>query len=97
MQDNGKNRYDETRAEGLRDLLRVYAYNFNTNRQSFFLPALISPPLHIGSQPFPDAYNFEYPIAEVRIRWIESFYDGDEVHILRDEIIDSMPITIRDN
>lgn len=95
--DHGVNHYNPTRAEGLRDLLRVYAYNFNTNYQAFFLPSLIHPPLHINSQPFSDAYNFEYPIAEVRIRWIESFYDGDEVHIIRDDVIDSMPITIRDS
>lgn len=96
LEEHGKIRYNEIRAEGLRDLLRVYAYNFNTNHQGLFLPSIIAPPLQIGSQPFADAYNFEYPIAEVRIRWIESFYDGDEVHILRDEVLDAMPITIRD-
>ena len=96
IHENGINRYRELRAEGLRELLRVYAFNFNTNYQPFFLPALIRPPMHINSQPFPDAYNFEHPISEVHIRWIESFYDGDVVHIVRDEIIESMQITIPD-
>lgn len=91
---NSTDSFDEKKAEQLRDLLRVYAYNINTNRQSLFLPALIQPPLHINSQPFPDAYNFEHPIAEVKIHAITSFYDGDTVYTLQDVVTDTMPITI---
>lgn len=97
IEEYGKVRYDSKTAERLRDLLRVYAYNFNTNHQSVFIPSIIPPPLHIGSQLFEDAYNFEYPIAEVQIRAIVSFYDGDEVQMISDEMIESMPITIPDN
>lgn len=95
--ENGVNRYNENGAESLRELLRVFAYNINTNYQPNFLPAIIRPPMHINSQPFPDAYNFEHPIQEVRIRWIESFYDGEEVHVIRDNVIESMQITIPEN
>ena len=96
IEEYGRNRYNPVRAERLRELLRVYAYNININYQPTFLPAIIRPPMHINSQPFPDAYNFEHPIAEVRIRMIISFYDGEQVHIVSDEVIDSMPITIPD-
>jgi hypothetical protein len=94
IQTHGTNRYNSVKAEGLKELLRVYAYNFNQNYQSFFVPSLIQPPLHINSQPRDDAYNFKYPITEVRIRAIVSFYDGDEVHIVTDDLIHTMPITV---
>lgn len=92
----GNNRYTAVNAERLKDLLREYAYNMNTNYQSFFLPSIIQPPLHIGSQLFTDAYNFEYPITEVQIWAVVSFYDGDIIHIISDEEIDSVSITIPD-
>lgn len=90
----GKNRYDEQRAEGLRELLRVFAYHINVNYQPNFLPAIIRPPMHINSQPRGDAYNYEHPIQEVRIRKIVSFYDGEQVHIVSDDVVESMEITI---
>jgi hypothetical protein len=96
IEEHGRVRYNETVAEGLRDVLRVYAFNLNTNRQSVFIPSLIPAPLHIISQVFDDAYNFEYPISEVRIRAVVSFYDDDGIHRISDEIIDTMYISIPD-
>lgn len=92
----GRNRYDPQAADGLHELLVTYAYNFNTNYQQNFLPAIIRPPMHINSQAGADAYNYEHPIKEIHVRKIVSFYDGEQVHIISDDVIESMTITIPD-
>ena len=94
IEEFGKNRYDAASAERLKELLRVSAYNMNLNYRSTFIPSLIPAPLHIESQLRDDSYNFAYPISELHIRAIVSFYDGDKIHIISDKVVSSLSITV---
>jgi len=64
-----------------------YFTSYNQQRGKLFLPSIIRPPLHIWTIPRPTAYDNQHPIETVRIRYTETFYDGEEVIILRDDVV----------
>ncbi len=85
-------RYSEPVASMFDDFVRTFVANANAHpggAPPFFLRARH----HITTFAPDNAYNFQFPIMRVRVRYIETFYSGEEIFILEDKIIRDIEIS----
>jgi hypothetical protein len=88
----GALRYSETRAQAFDDFVRTFISNMNTRLNSTAVPLMIPPPHHITTFAPQDAYEFQVRIRVIRIRLVETFYNGNEIIVLEDRLLREIEI-----
>ncbi len=92
----GRNYHDPEKTAALDRFLRTYFKNLNSGESNeFWFGRFQSPPHHPGTHlPTQLARHDELPedLAEVRIRLVETFYEGLTPHVFRNEVIHRVEI-----
>jgi len=87
----GGSRYSESDARIFDDFVRTFIGNANEYIGSPPLP-IPHAPHHITSLAQENAYNSDVPIETVRIRYVETFYDGENIIVLEDKVVREIKI-----
>ncbi len=88
----GTLRYSESRAAAFDAFVIRFFRNANARMDKTVVPAFLRPPHHITTFPPENAFELQSPIERVRIRYVETFYNGDKIIVLQDKIIREIEI-----
>jgi len=93
--ENGKVNFQETQFAKFEAFLTQFLQNYNQQLERRVLVSPIYPPHHILSYDGkePAETNIKRPIAEIRVRYIETWLNRETLEIVTDEIIHTIPIT----
>lgn len=87
----GGSRYSESDARIFDDFVRRFIENANEHIGSPPLP-IPHAPHHITTLAPENAYDSDVPIQTVRIRYVETFYDGENIIVLEDKVVREIEI-----
>jgi hypothetical protein len=87
----GRSRYSESNARIFDNFVRTFIRNANDHIGNPSLP-IPHAPHHITTLAQENAYNSDVPIETVRIRYVETFYDGESIIVLEDKVIREIEI-----
>jgi hypothetical protein len=94
--DYGQNRYDEPAAQSFDRFIQTYFHNLNSGIDRRVLPVVPYAAHHINSFPPAPLDSIELPIQTVRVRFVEAYYNGEEILMLQDRIIREIEIQEED-
>jgi hypothetical protein len=86
-QARGKNYYQEQRSQRFEHFLATYFGNLNRRGSKTIFLNFLGAPHHIWNFAVEPAYQMQEPIRQIRIKFIQTLYDGQKIHRLRDEVI----------
>jgi hypothetical protein len=89
----GRSRYSEAAAQTFDDFVRTFVRNANLRTGALTLPAFLRPPHHITTFAPENAYEGQSPIQRIRVRYIETFYNGEEIIVLEDKVVREIEIS----
>lgn len=86
-QTKGKNYHSTESSQRFEDFLKTYFYHLNQRGSKTVFLHYLGAPHHIWSFADANAYQLQEPVRQIRIKFIKTFYDGQKIHRLRDEVI----------
>ena len=69
-----------------------YFANLNLARKKYLVPQILTAPHHIWNQSIGNIYNFQAPIQNINLIYMETYFDGNEIHTIKNDVILSVPI-----
>lgn len=84
---------DPARSAELDRFLQRFFGTLNRRGDKTHALSLFAAPIHIYSQaPRESRYRMQEPVCEVRVRYVETYYDGRSVETLRNEVVRSVEV-----
>jgi hypothetical protein len=83
----GKSNYNEEKARKFDYFLQTYFENLNRRGSKTSFINHFSAPHHIWNSAQGDVYTVQEKVQQIRVRFIKTFYDGQKIMRLQDEVI----------
>ena len=79
-------------ADGFVEFVRRYVANAERRGGRYSALSWIAPPYHFQRAPPPDVFDFQEPLTDVEIHFVEYLYDGEHITQTRDLVVAQFPV-----